>query len=341
MTLAKSGEYEVHIIGFPSINAPTENAITVHPMVSFSRFSFKRFVAGFQILRRTLDIKPDVIIINTPELLPVAIVNRLFFGRKIIYDVLENYFRNIRYTTAYPAFARWPLALMVRLLEKITAPLIHHFFLAETGYRQEIGFARSYTILENKLPKSIIQSYKSNQPRENHRLLFSGTLAESTGVFEAIELCKELHKIDTAYSLTLIGYCAMPDTLAEIKRNIADKPFITLVGGDQLVPHEQILHEISRAGWGIVIYPPNPSTESSIPTKVYEYLAFQLPMIIRHTTPSHAMVQEYKGGIILPAKPDFQVLIGQLKTFPKNPDAPADIFWESEGLRLIECLRKL
>jgi len=298
-------------------------------------------MAGYKIFRKILAIRPDMIVINTPELLPLAIVNRLFFRRKIMYDILENYYRNIRHTTVYPLPARWPLALVVRTLEKITAPFMHHFFLAENGYQKEIGFAKPFTILENKLPKSVAQLHKCKTPRDNHQLLFTGTLAKSTGVFEAIKLSRELHAIDSRYSLSIIGYCALPDDLAEIKAEIKKSPFISLHGGDRLVPHHEILQATSHAGWGIVIYPPNPSTESSIPTKVYEYLALQLPMIIRHNPQSHEMVKKFDGGIILPDQFRYYDLANQLKIHPPNSVMSVDVCWESEAPKLIECLRNL
>lgn len=338
-TLVNSGMCEVSIIGYPSVKPITHPTIKIYPLKPFKRLSLKRLVAPWQVFKKINQVKPEVIIINSPELLLVAILNRIFFGRKIIYDVLENYSLNVRFTPAFPRFLRPVLALTVRLIETITSPLIHHFFLAEKGYQDELRFANPHLVLQNKLPRSIASKYIRKRSNEYSRMLFSGTLASTTGVFEAIKLCKGLHEVDTSYSLTIIGYCAIPKVHDEIKKEISNASFIKLIGGDALVPHDQILDEISRADIGIIIYPPNPSTQSSIPTKLYEYLAIQLPVLIRHNSESHQLVEACKAGIVLTESPDFSALSKAIKNQPSMPTPPDSVFWESEAENIINRLK--
>jgi hypothetical protein len=338
-TLADSSLFEVSIIGYPTIGSTAYSSIKFYPLNAFKRLSFKRLVAPWIVFKKVNQVKPEVIIINTPELLLVAILNRIFFGRKIIYDVLENYALNIRFTPTFPRLFRPVIAMMVRFIEILSSPFIHRFVLAEKGYSVELSFARHPIVLQNKLPKSIALKYSRKQSNGNSRLVFSGTLAESTGVFEAIKLGKRLHAVDASYSLTIIGYCSLPEVLNLIKEEIKDTPFITLIGGDTLVPHEEILAEISCADMGIIIYPPNPSTKSSIPTKLFEYLAIQLPVLIRHNSESHELVRECRAGIVLTEVPDFITLSKTIKNQPLMLTPPDIVFWESEAENLINSLK--
>jgi glycosyltransferase involved in cell wall biosynthesis len=290
------------------------------------------------ILKKINKLDPEIIIINTPELLSVAVLSRIFFKRRIIYDVLENYYRNIRFTTTYPWLARPILSGIVRVVEWITSPIVHHFLLAEKAYSKELTFAKPFTILQNKLPKSLALKYPRKQTDGNSKLIFSGTLAASTGVFDAIKLYKRLHEVDATYSLRIIGYCSIPETLSEIKHEIKDDPSITLIGGNTLVPHDKILDEISRADFGIIIYPPNPSTQSSIPTKLYEYLALQVPVLIRHNTESHQLVESNHAGIIVNEPLNFNHLSKEIKQKRSITPVPEHIFWGSEAKNLIASL---
>ncbi len=339
VSLADSGEFEVSIIGYPSNGPPIYPGMKFYPLTGFSRISIKRLAAPWVIFKRINQVKPEVIIINTPELLLVAILNRIFFGRKIVYDVLENYYRNIRFTQAFHLITRLILAPLVRFVELLTSPLVHHFLLAEKGYSRELSFARPHTILQNKFPKAIALKYAGKRSKGCSKLIFSGTLAPSTGVFEAIRLCKQLHKVDNSYSLVIIGYCALPEVLSEMRKDIQDSPFITLISGDQLIPHRHILDEISSADMGIIIYPPNPSTRSSIPTKLFEYMALQLPILIRHTVESHQLVEQYKAGIVVHAVPDYRTLSAEIKKHHFTPTIPDSIYWESDAQNLIDCLK--
>lgn len=339
MTLAASGEAEVTIIGYPAATLPTHLSINFNSLPKFNRVSWKRLLIPWIVFKKINHVKPELIIINTPELLFVAILNRIFFGRKVVYDVLENYFRNIRYTTVYPSLLRLPLAGVVRLMEIITAPFIHRYLLAEKGYRAELGFAKPFTFLENKLPKSIASKFTSHSTRGYSNLIFTGTLASTTGVFEAIRLCQQLHELDSSFSLTIIGYCPIPETLALIKNEVKDFSYITMIGGDQLVPHSEILSAISQADFGIVIYPTNPSTQSSIPTKLYEYLALKLPVLIRHNAESHQLVSECKGGIILEEAPHYPTLSVALQNSHFTLSPRDSIYWESQSGALINSLK--
>ncbi len=330
--------FEVFIIGYPSAGKIDVPGIITLPLPPFKRISFTRLMIPLIILKKIIKIKPSLIIANTPELLLVMILNKVFFARKIVYDILENYYRNIRYAPTYPRIIRPLLASMVRLTEVIFSPFIDRFLLAERGYEQELKFAKKPIVLENKLPKKIAKSFTAKHSAY-HNLLFSGTLAPTTGVFEAIRLSKELNSINADYTLTIIGYAALPGTLIQIRKEIADSPFIKLIGGDRLIPHEEILHEISKAGTGLIIYPPNPGTESSIPTKLYEYLALRLPVIISHTADSIELVQRCNAGIILTTDVGAGILNEQLANSHFTFECGEDIFWEAEAQKLVSALK--
>lgn len=337
-TLSASGEYEVFIIGYPSSAKVEYPNITLLPLPDFSRTSLKRLIIPWIILKKINQVKPDSIIINTPDLLLVTVINKIFFKRKLVYDVLENYYRNISHTPTYPPVLKNVLALFARLTEVVFATFVDQFIVAEKGYLGELKFAKSATVLENKLPKVLAERLRKER-QSYYNLLFTGTFGHTTGVFEAISLAKELHKVDPRYTLTLIGYCAIPEVLKELVRQIENYPFITLKGGDKLIPHAQILDEISRAGTGIIIYPQNPTTESSIPTKLYEYLALRLPIIISHTEASTRLVEEYNAGIILREPVDYRALNEKLATSSFSFNTPDSIYWEPDAKKLTELLK--
>jgi hypothetical protein len=337
-TLVEAG-FEVFIIGYPSTATSHISEITFVPLPTFNRISFKRLIIPWLVVRKINQVKPQTIIIDTPELLLVTVINKIFYGGKIVYDVLENYYRNIRYTNVYPAWIKFLLAGLVRLTENVFAPFVNRFFLAEKGYSHELGFVKNPVILENKFPQKIVERY-SRKHSSYHNLLFSGTLAPITGVFEAIQWSKELHALNPQYNLTIIGYAALPEVLTEIREQIKDAPFIKLIGGDKLVPHDAILEEVSKAGTGIIIYPKNPGTESSIPTKLYEYLAFKLPVLIYHTEESNELVRRCNAGIVMQKDIRAEIVNEQLANSTFTFDCAENLFWESQSAALLEAIKQ-
>ena len=349
-TLSDSGQYEIFIVGYPSRSIPVHANIHFLPLTSFSRISLGRLLAPLHVLRIVHQVNPQILIVNTHELLIVAVLNRILFGARIIYDVRENYYRNILYAGSFPLLLRPLLAAWVRLKEKLTAPLFDHFFLAENGYQKEMSFFRNRaTVIENKATESKGLS-RARMPGKL-RLLFSGTLAESTGVFQAIDLAKKLHSLNDHIHLTLIGYCAKAETVKRIHQEIKESAFIQLHGGNYLVPHPEVIKAIYASDFGMICYPPSRHIENSIPTKLYEYLASRLPILLQNHPPWIELASRYQACIAIDFPTiDPQALLQQMLLpfygsspgeVSRLPQEKVGLTWESEGEKLLSALDKI
>jgi len=337
-TLATAG-YDVFIIGMKAPAAPAEDT-SIHslPHGPFKRTSLRRLTEPFRAFASIRKVKPDLLIVNTHELLIVGILNRILFGTPLIYDVQENYYRNIRFSEAFPVYVRGTIAFYVRCKEYLTSPFVRWFFLAEKGYENEMSFFKKrYTILENKC--QALPGFERKPDPSYITLLFSGTLATSTGIFDAITLARKLHALDARIRLTIIGYCALPDVLQKIRSEIKDLPYINLIGGDQLVPHSKIMSAIATANVGLICYPHSPHTQNSIPTKLYEYLTCQLPIILQQHKPWVDICAPYAAAIPI----DFSSfhehdVLSQLTSRDFYTSPPENTTWTSEEPKLLQAV---
>lgn len=329
VSLASNSDYEIYVIGQAINNITANKGIQFIGLKPVTRLSIGRWLLPLRILLKTIKVKPQLLIANTHELLIVSIANRILFGTQIIYDIQENYYRNILHGEAFPWYLRRPIALWVRLKEKVTSPLFHHFILAEKAYENELTFiGNRYTILENKTvpPKTI------SRPSiyQNINLLFSGTIATSTGIFEAINLTEQLHLNDDRIHLTIVGYCALPSTREIVREAVKGKPWITLKGLSHLVPHQEVLTEINKANFGIIYYPPSPHTEGSIPTKVYEYMAYQLPILTWPNQGFSRWIIQNKAGLLVD---DSEGLLPSMLSSKFYPNPIEGLEWEADKFR--------
>jgi hypothetical protein len=345
MGISLASLYKVDIIGYPSAGAPAWPGIDFHPLTPFRRLSRQRFLAPFFILSKILRLKPDLLIVTTHELLWQALIAKMFTGTRVIYDVRENYRRNILHTTSFPFPLRPLLALWVTVKEKAAGLFIDHYLLAEAGYALELSFQHGhYTILENKFRKPVSVSSRSQGKHGRLRLIFSGTLALSTGIFTAIDLSTRLHQLLPQVHLTIIGYCAQENVLQKIRSAVEGKDFITLIGGDQLVPHAAIVKEIQESDFGIISYPFNPSTVNTIPTKLYEYLGCKLPILLVSHPAWVALAGKYDAAIVFEeVAPDVARIVSEIQQRNFYTAEPAGIFWEENTLlQTVErCLKRL
>ncbi len=339
-SLAANG-YEVFILGASAVSDLEVEGINFIPHHKINRLSWRRIVAPFQILIRIIRIHPDLVVITTHELLLIALLYSLFSGNKVIYDVQENYWRNIRYTNAFPKGLRATLAILVRAKEWVAAPFLAQFILAEKGYRAEMPFTKNKSvIIENKckIPADFIRTTGS----QFIQMIFTGTLAESTGVFQAIALVKRLHDLEPKIRLTILGYCAQATVLAQIKNQISGSQFITLQGGREWVSHHSIMEAIASADFGILFYPRSVHTENKIPTKLYEYLACQLPILLQNHKPWVEQCAPYRAAVVIDFEnPEVPIILNQLRTGGFYSTSPKGLTWQSEERHFISSLQKL
>ncbi len=294
-SLARSGAYEVHVIGHRSDGVAREPAVHFHTLSPFKRISPGRIRSRLKVLKIVIKVKPELLIVTTHELLGVAFLIRILFGTKIIYDLQENYWRNIMYTDAFPKGTRAIIGCLVRMKEIIISPFIAHFILAEKAYFQELGFVKNKcTIIENKC--LVPQDFERKPVNDYIQLVFTGTIAESTGVFQAIDLAKALHSIEHKIRLTIIGSIAQTKVKLRIQHEVDQNSFIRLTGDGNIIPHQKIMEAIATANFGLLYYPPSPHTENKIPTKLFEYLACHwLLSFCRTTQPWMANVRTLPG----------------------------------------------
>jgi glycosyltransferase involved in cell wall biosynthesis len=339
VSLHQSERWNVHVIGFGVSN--THLGIVLHGLGTFGRFSVSRLLAPWRIFFKTISIKPDVLIITTHELLLVSILMKLFSQTKICYDIQENYFFNILNTNAFPAFLRPVIALYVRAKETLLSPIISEFILAEKCYSQELPFLKTrFTILENKSLESAIKPKFGLT--QNLKLLFSGTLDDSTGVFDAIKLAKQLHESNANIELIVVGYAARHSVRQRLHALAVANKFIGLVGINSIVPHQDILKIIATADFGVISYPEQAHTQNRIPTKLYEYLANQLPILYDATANWADLIKKSEAGIAVKFQsPDVEPILEAMRSRNFYPTPVKNVTWKSEETALLKVLGTL
>lgn len=340
-SLSQTNQYQVHIIGTES-PGKENSAIRQHPLKPFRRISLGRLIAPWRILIKTFRLKPDFFIITTHELLYTALLIKLLTRCKVIYDVQENYYWNILYTPAFPLLVKPFIALYVRGKETVTSKFVDHFFLAEKGYAHELRFpGNQKTILENKVRISPAErkSPTSFASKKTIQLLFSGTLAPTTGVFTAIDLAVKLHVLDDRIKLTIIGFSAQRAVREKIELLIKPRPFIELITQDNPVPHAEIFKRIKQADFGVVSYQINPSTMNSIPTKLYEYLGFKLPILLISHKPWVDFCNPCRAAVVFDSTNiDAVAICKEMLTKTFYTAEPTAVYWEEEEPKLIKVV---
>ncbi|WP_078011001.1 glycosyltransferase family 4 protein [Hymenobacter sp. CRA2] len=350
-TLADAG-YRVAVAGRGTAQASQASGITQRVLFQGQRLGLDRLAAQGRYWRLLRQAQPALVVVHAPELLPLTLLWHRLTGRPFLYDVRENYALNIRTQQVYRGGLKRLLARAVGWVESHAAHRAAAVLLAERSYAQELPWLPRHctVVLENKYappaaPASAAAAVTLPTTEQPLRLLFTGTSSALTGVFDAIDFARQLRGAWPQLTLTIIGYCQQPPELARLRQLAqAHADWLRVVGGAQPVPHAAIVAEIGHHHLGLLPYREHPSSWRCLPTKLYEYLASGLPVLIPPNPLWTAEVQRYQAGLTVAFDrplPDAQALARQLsgqRFYPSGP--PAEALWSSEAPRLLGVVRQ-
>ncbi len=292
-------DFQVFIIGSPSNFLPNLfEKITFIPLPFFPRTFFQRIQGVYFFAQKLFDLKPDILIIQSPDLLVVSVFYKLFFGKKLIYDIQENYFNNIFYQNYYTNWKKYLLAFGVRLLERLCSLFVDGFFLAEKSYEKELCFVeKKFFLVENKYALvKYGEHFCSPKSKEKLHFIYTGTVSAVYGTHRTIEFIKKLYAENQELRLTLIGCCLDQNYWDKLNKMVEGCSYIDWKISQEPVNHGLIMEEIQKANFGILGYLPNRSTENCVPSKIYEYMAYRLPILMPSNPFWESITAPYKAS---------------------------------------------
>jgi glycosyltransferase involved in cell wall biosynthesis len=183
--------------------------------------------------------------------------------------------------------------------EVLTVPFIAHYTLAEKVYQSQLSFTKSkLEVIENKavIPSELQRINRTDKAKRT--FLYAGTIALHYGIFDAVNFIKELHALNNDVEFRIVGFAPDQNVLKQLRAVTANNDYIKLIGGNNLIAHNQILKEMAEAAYCLLPYQNNKSTHGRLPTKLFECLALEVPMIITPNETWNSIIAENNAGII-------------------------------------------
>ncbi len=348
-SLADAG-YEVSYIGKFGEGA------TPHPHIKHyflpSQGFLLRLVNIFRALNLAVKANCRVYHLHDPELLPVGLLLKLLFRKKVVYDVHELYFDAIsRKSYLSPKIAK-ALSRIYYYLDRFCLRIFDAFILAEESYQSFYQSGKSNVItIQNFISKRLIAEGVNSQLNATIKMVYVGGVTESRGIWEMVRLV-ELIRTDLAVELHIIGPSFSQELDHKIRDCIQQKKLddvITLYGRMPYLDAQELLKEFDV---GLILLHPIPNYETSIPTKLFEYMSKGLAVIL-HQVPlwdnfvrtNHCGIsidifalEEHKERIV-----QFLLNAGELeKIKTRNPTTVSQYFtWEKEEQKLLDLYKRL
>lgn len=338
-SMAKTNKYEVNIIGNDSKNAIEFPNVKFHKHTISRNNWLKRYYIRFKILFIIINLKPSLLIISDHELIGIASWYGLINRCKIIYDVQENYYLNLKRID--PSLLKSIYANVVRLKEVLSRRFTDEYWLAEKCYEHKLPFAKDKSlIIENKAYALDI----NRKETITNRLVFTGTISNYSRIDLAIEIFKKLLDSDPSFTLNIVGQVHDEKVKRYLLNEAKKLPGLILNISRNPIPHQQIISAIISASLGIIAYQPTEVNQNKIPTKLYEYSRYQLPYLVQQDTYWNEVGEELGGAIPVDFGSPNAARIAEILKDPSNLFSnpyPVVATWEYESEKLLKSINRL
>lgn len=369
-TLTEAG-HEVHILARnrkrePLVEPRTEG--TVHRLppwpllgkkldaaLSFPAFASPRWIAHLaNVVRR---VRADVIIARDLPLCPTAIWVGRALGCPVVLDMAEN----------YPAFWRqnWELGRkrpqdyllrnprFIAAVERYCVPRVDRVMVVvdESGERlQRMGLPADRIALVSNTPPAA--AARKPAPRRDvandDRLALSylGVVEVSRGIDVAIEGVRVLRDGGHRVRLDVVGGGKDLEFCRERARDLG-------LGEDEVrffgqVPHSRAIELTAQADVGLLPHRTHEMWNTTIPNKLFDYMAAGMPVVTADCVPFARIVRETGAGEVFPSgRPDELARAVTRFLDPAAREACgragrqavlAKYNWERDAARMLECL---
>lgn len=246
----------------------------------------------FRIYRIALAERADIYHFHDPELMLLGLLLRLR-GKEVIFDVHEDIPRDILDKPWIPRLLRRPTSLAATAALRVLQRGYSGIVAATPAIAQTYAHPRKVVVAN--YPSVDELTGKAQRPMEQRErcVVYVGEISRLRG---GVEMVRAIGALQGAVRLLLVG----PFEDEDLKQEVCKLPGWKYV--DYLGPrHRSDLPEILGSGrGGLLLMLPAENHYDAMPTKVFEYMAAGLPVIVSDAVPLSAeIVQRHQCGIVV------------------------------------------
>lgn len=229
-------------------------------------------VSQAEAWRRLGQLRPTLLHVHDPELVPLAIVWARTHGARVVYDAHEDLVAQIatkpylnRYTRPV---ARGVARGLVRIADLGVDGVVAATEQVASGYRN-----RRRVVVRN-LPW--LSDFEAPDPsaRVLHRAVYTGDLTEERGLSTMLAVADRVVREVPDFELVLAGRA-----LRGCRDVVAGLPASGPVKALGLLPPSEVPGVVASAQVGLIFLKRLPNYAESLPTKVFEYMAAAVPFL--------------------------------------------------------------
>ena len=293
-SLIKAG-YEVYLIaGHPQDDII--EGINLYPVPARKSKIKRILLSPWDVYRRALTVKAAIYHFHDPELLPIGFLLKLH-GKKVIYDVHEDYPVYLPSKQFIPKLFRYPIAWLTGFLEIFSARFFDAIIVATPSIYERFKRVNKTTIMVRNFP-----SCKEFAPPDDDipwdsridAVAYIGLISVERGIREIVRsLGLANHKRPVRL---ILGGKFETEKLEQEIRSMPEFPLVDYKG---FMSREGMSHIFSCIKAGLVIFHPQPHHYDAYPNKFFEYMSAGIPIIASDFPNWRSIIEEAQCGLLV------------------------------------------
>jgi glycosyltransferase involved in cell wall biosynthesis len=263
-----------------------------------SRNRALRILLSAKIVYWALKQKAHIYHAHSPELIPAALILRLLFRKKVVYDSREDFPAMMLTKTYLPKPLRSPMAKLVSGVEQVAARLLDGVITADPGSLRPLartGSSKKLVFYNFPNVQYFPEPLASQKPYD---LVYRGGLSERAGTFVLLKAVRLLLDRGIQPRLLLFGYTDNAQVHQSICDRLKDLGIEHLVKLGGFIPYEEMAATLSLARIAICPLQDIPKFRNNIPVKVFESWACGLPVIATDLPPIRPFFSDRTLGVL-------------------------------------------
>jgi glycosyltransferase involved in cell wall biosynthesis len=300
----------------------------------------------WNVYRAALDERADIYHFHDPELIFAGLALRMT-GARVVFDVHEDIPRDIMDKPWIPSILKRPVSKLATLMLKVL----------ERGYSAIVaatpaiarGFAHTRTVVVANFPQieELVFAGKVPFERRAASVLYLGSITELRSIVELVK-AYESAEMPPGVRLTLAGTFETE----ELERKVRAMPGWARVDYLGTIARREIPAVFESVRAGILMFRPAVSVEEAMPTKLFEYMAAHLPVLISRSLQWSELVREQDCGRVVDSMEPDAIARG-IRFLVENPDTAQAMGerghrlvterfqWTTEGCKLTNLYRQI
>lgn len=300
-------------------NLPDEiiDGVTIKTTGNSSMGRFKRMLFGVtDSYRVALKVDADIYHLHDPELLRIALKLKRK-GKKVIFDSHEAYYDQIKVKEYLPGLIRKVVAELYYRYETYVCKRIDGVVMPATleGINIFEGRCKRFELVNNLPRKDEIPQMQIKKYSERSGGIYSGSLTQARGITQLVDSSPKAGLV-----LTLAGKFQPDEYENEVMKSNKneDTSYIRHVG---FVDREKVykLYNEAAIGFAVLQDVGQYAKGDNLPTKVYEYMAMEMPVILSDFPHYRKMIEKYQFGLTV-KQDDVDDIVQKIKYLLDNPE---------------------